>query len=420
MTAESVQDTGVTVTARRERGSFWRMWLAALIAGAGEGVRMGALPLLAASLTREPTAVAAVWVAGGLPFVLVGPFTGVVVDRVLNRVRILWTSDVASAVVMGVFAVAVATHSASIALMMVVNFALGSVQTLRDNAALTVVPQLVEPKRLDSANSRIQGAQLLTIDLLGPPVGALLFALPAAVVFTADAIASATAALLVAGIVVRTVVRAAAPGPAGDRPRPSVRAEIAAGFRWLRASRLMRTVCVLVGLSGMAVTCVMSIAVLYALEVLHVSGILYAALLGVVAVGAVVGAVVAPHLTARLGRGRSLRLAFALAPPAFVVAGVTGNPYVAAAALTAVGASVGISNLVSVSLRQSAVPAELMGRVNASYRLVAVGAVPVGALLGGVLGTVAGLRAPFFAAALIFLAGLLIAWRLVPTTGEHA
>jgi MFS family permease len=421
MTAEPVQHTaiGVPVSAAQRR-SFGRMWLATLVAGAGEGVRMGALPLLAASLTREPTAVAAVWVAGGLPFVLVGPFTGVLVDRLRHRTRLLWTSDAATALVMGGFAVAVAADATSIALMMAVNFVLGSVQTLRDNAALTVVPQLVEPRKLDAANSRIQGAQLVTIDLLGPPAGALLFALPAAVVFTADAVASGTAAILVAGIVVRAAARTTAPGAAPDAPRRPVRTEVAAGFRWLRAHRLMRTVCVLVGLSGMAVTCVVSIAVLYALEVLRVGGLLYAVLLGVVAIGAVAGALVAPVLTARIGRSRSLVVAFALAPPAFVVAGLTGNPYVAAVALTAVGASVGISNLVSVSLRQTSVPPELMGRVNASYRLVAVGAVPVGALLGGLLGSTAGLRAPFFAAALIFLVGLAVAWRSSITAGKSA
>ena len=52
-------------------------------------------------------------------------------------------------------------------------------------------------------------------------------------------------------------------------------------------------------------------------------------------------------------------------------------------------------NVVTVSLRQRIVPERLLGRLNASYRLVAWGTMPVGAALGGVLAEVFGLRSVF-------------------------
>jgi MFS family permease len=402
--------------------SYWRLWSAALVSGLGDGVRIGALPLVAAAVTREPGAVAAVWFAGGLPFVLVGPLTGVLTDRWRDRRRVLRASDLSAALLVGLFATLVAMGDASIALLVGINFLLGTVQTLRDNTALAVVPELVAEDRLDTANSRIQGAQMLTIDLLGPPAGALLLVvLPAGLPFFLDSASFAVAAVLVAGIV---VLRIAAPRAGGhDRARPasglpdraSIRREMAEGLRWLWRNRMLRTLCVLVGLSGMAVTGVVSIAVLYALDTLHVDRAVYAVLLGVVATGGVAGALLAPAMAKRWGRAVALRVAFALGPPAFLTAALTSNAVVAALALTGVGAAVGITNVVTVSLRQSLVPAELRGRVNASYRLVAVGLATVGAGLGGLLAQVWGLRAPFFAGTVIFVICLLVALRSVPT-----
>ena len=415
-----------------ERGlgrSYWYLWWAALISGAGDGVRSGALPLVAAALSRRPEAVASVWFAGGLPFVLVGPFTGVLTDRWRDRRRVLRGCDLVSAVLVAVFAALVADGAADIALLVGLNFLLGSVQTLRDNAALAVIPEVVPVERLDAANGRVQGAQMLTIDLLGPPAGALLVALPAGVPFLLDSASFAAAAVLVSGLAASSVAvsaatrgarrraaataMSAAPVQAPDGTTASgILGEVADGLRWLWRHRLLRTLCLLVGVSGMAVTTVVSIAVLYALQVLHVGRDMYAVLLAVVATGGVAGALLAPALSARLGRGAVLRIAFALGPPAFLAAAVTSTPLVAALALTGVGAAVGLTNVVTVSLRQSLVPAELRGRVNASYRLVAVGLTPVGAVLGGLLAEFWGLRTPLFAGAVLFAVGLLVALRL--------
>lgn len=429
-----------TRTVRRGLGrSYWRLWWAALISGAGDGVRMGALPLIAAAISRQPGAVASVWFAGGLPFILVGPFTGVLTDRWRDRRRVMRTCDVAAAVIVGAFACLVALGSADIVLLVGLNFLLGSIQTLRDNASLAAVPELVPDEGLDRANGRLQSAQMLTIDVLGPPAGALLVALPAGFPFFLDSGSFAVAAVLVSGIAASAFARtagraAAASGPAAMElaaagpaavgpdaaepaaaeppgPRAGILGEMKDGLAWLWRHRLLRRLCVLVGLSGMAVMVVLSIAVLYALEILHVGRGMYAVLLGVVATGGVAGALLAPIACERFGRPATLRLAFALGPPAFLAAALTSAPLVAALAMTGVGAAVGASNVVAVTLRQSLVPVELRGRVNASYRLVAVGLTPVGAVLGGLLSQLWGLRAPFFAGAVIFGCCLLLSLR---------
>jgi MFS family permease len=424
MTSSTLPRAG---TARRGLGrSYWRLWWAALISGAGDGVRMGALPLIAAGISRQPGAVAAVWFAGGLPFILVGPFTGVLTDHWRDRRRVMRACDVAAALIVGAFACSVALGAADIAVLAGLNFLLGSIQTLRDNASLAAVPELVPEEGLDRANGRLQSAQMLTIDVLGPPAGALLVALPAGFPFFLDSGSFAIAAVLVSGLAVSAFAQSAARPAAGGQaaaaagataqlgPRAGIFAEMKDGLAWLWRHHLLRRLCLLAGLSGMAVMVVLSIAVLYALEVLHVGRDIYAVLLGVVATGGVAGALLAPVACERIGRTATLRLAFALGPPAFLAAALTSDPLVAALAMTGVGAAVGASNVVTVSLRQSLVPAELRGRVNASYRLVAVGLTPVGAAAGGLISELWGLRAPFFTGAVIFGFCLLLSLRGTP------
>ncbi|MGH3170882.1 MAG: MFS transporter [Trebonia sp.] len=105
--------------------AFWRVWIANLASCAGDGIRIGALPLLAASLDFAPGAVAAVWFAGGLPFVLVGPFAGVLSDRWRDRRLVMWTSDAVAFAGGLAFALLVATGHASIAVLIGFNFAVG-------------------------------------------------------------------------------------------------------------------------------------------------------------------------------------------------------------------------------------------------------------------------------------------------------
>lgn len=50
---------------------FRRLWLSSAVSNLGDGVRLTALPLLAAAVTRDPVAVAAVSVAAELPWLLV-------------------------------------------------------------------------------------------------------------------------------------------------------------------------------------------------------------------------------------------------------------------------------------------------------------------------------------------------------------
>ncbi|MFC8914695.1 MFS transporter [Streptomyces sp. NPDC057116] len=390
-------------------GGFWRLWAATTASGLGDGTRIAAMAVYAAALSGDPLHVALVALAGKLPWTCVGPFTGALADRV-DRWRTLWICDVARAVVMACLVVLIVTGHVGIAVLAVVSFLLTSIATLAESLSQAVVPDVAGPTSLETANSRLMGGQLLFSEFLGAPLGTALFVLGRPLPFALDTLTFAVSAVLVCGV--RVPRDPGAPPRAGALTVRSVLRDTAEGVRWLWHRRELRTVCLLVGLLNFSVVAVMGIAVLYALEVLGTGERGYGVLLVVVAAGGLAGVLAAPRVTARLGRGRALRVAFALCPVPFVVAGCTSEGPVAAVALAVVGASMSLVTVVTVSVRQSLVPTALFGRVNGGYRLVVNGLSPLGSLAGGVTAAAWGLRAPFFLAAAVLAVAAVAMLRL--------
>ena len=125
---------------------FAKLWLAQGVSNLGDGVYVTALPLLAATLTRDPLPVSAVMFAEWLPWLLFGLLAGALLDR-WERRRVMWMVDAARLVVVGGFAAAVLVGWASIPLLMATGFLLGTGQTLVDTASQTLIPALVSRDR---------------------------------------------------------------------------------------------------------------------------------------------------------------------------------------------------------------------------------------------------------------------------------
>jgi len=154
--------------------SFWTLWSASAVSTFGDGLRYVAFPLLAAGLTTDPRAVAVLFVAGYLPWPLFGLLGGAVVDR-QDRRTVMWMTDTARAVAVGAFTAVLVTSATTIVSLAVLSFLLEAAETLFDNAASAIVPQLVAPARLERANSWLIGVQTLNSTLIGAPIGALLY-----------------------------------------------------------------------------------------------------------------------------------------------------------------------------------------------------------------------------------------------------
>jgi MFS family permease len=384
---------------------YRRLWTAAASSTLGDGVFLAALPLLAATLSRDPLQVSLVTFAGWLPWLLFGLISGALVDR-WDRRRVMWMVDAFRAVLVGLLAVAVLAGWATIALLAVTGFLLGTGQTLVDNAAQSLIPALVgrDRLRLERANSQLYGARTVGQHLAGPPAGGVLFSLASWVPFLVDALSFVASSALVATI--RGHFR---PQGAADAQRVSLRVEIAQGLRWLLAHRLLRALAVLVGLMNLASIAGQAIMVLFVQELLGLGSVGYGLLLAAHGVGGVLGSLVATRLGRHADTATLLLSAVVIRAVAWLVFAVVSNAWIAGAMLTIWGMAGAIFGVVGASLRQAIVPDPLMGRVVSAFRVLGYGAVPVGAILGGVVARTLGLRAPFLLAAAVLVVAALMA-----------
>ena len=393
---------------RRPLGSdYRRLWTAAGVSTLGDGVRLAALPLLAASITRDPGAVAAVTLAGGLPWLLFSLVSGAVVDRVDHR-QVMWMVDSGRAVVMFGLATAVVFDATSIPLLVVVAFLLGTGETLFDNAAQSFMPSVAPRERLEEANSRLYAVQISSQEFVGPPVGSLLFAAAMAAPFFLDAGSFVAAAALVLGI--RGGGRSRRP-ETGTQTRLAT--EIGEGLRWLWQHRLLRTLALMLGAWNLLTTASGAVFVLFATEDLHVSTAGFGLLFSAGAVGSILGSVLATRIIRGVGAGAALLTAVAVSGLAYFVVALTSNAYLVGA-MGAIGGFLAIVwNVITVSLRQAIIPDELLGRVNSVYRFLGWGMMPIGAALGGVVASAFGLRSTYWIGGAILLAMALVTFRIV-------
>ena len=352
-------------------------------------------------------------VAAGLPWALFALLSGALVDR-LDRRRIMAYTDLFRFGVVGLLAVAIATDRASIWLLCLVAFALGTGETMFDNAAQAMVPALVDRPRLELANSRLASAEIVSRDFVGPPLGAVLFTAAMVVPFALDSISFAAAALLV--LSVRGSFRVPRPGPP-----TRISHEIKEGLQWLWAHRLIRSMAIMLAVWNLVAAATQAILVLFALEILDLHGIGYGLLFTAWAAGGLLGSLVATRIIGRLGHAHALLSTVAVGALTSAGIGLSSSPWLVGVMLALEGVAIVVWNVITVSARQALVPAELFGRVNSVYRFVGWGVLPIGAALGGVLAKAVGLRAPYLLTAVVLVAMIVSARRVInPATFDAA
>ena len=384
---------------------FSRLWTASAVSNLGDGVTMAAGPLLVASLTTDPAAVAGAVFAQQLPWLLFALLSGAWADR-LDRRRLVVAVNLMRAAALAALVAAVASDTVTVPLIYAVFFVLGTGETLADTASSAFVPALVQPDKLPTANAWLGATFTVLNQFAAKPLGAWLFVVAAAVPFGVNALSFAASAALVAGI--RTLP---APEP---RPRnslrPSLRADIAEGVRWLWGHRLLRTLAVTMAFGNVVFCAAFAVFVLYAFERLNLGQVGYGILLTAFAIGGLAGTVAAPTLLRTVSATALLRAGLLVELALHATLAWTRTPWVAAAMIVIFSVHAAVWGNVVTTLRQRSVPPGLFGRVSSVYSLLDLGGAALGSLLGGAVAQAYGITATFWTAAVAMGVILLLAW----------
>jgi MFS family permease len=382
--------------------SFRWLLASSWVTNLGDGITLAAGPLLVASQTHSPLAVAMAALLQRLPWLLFGLYAGVVADR-LNRRTIVIATGLVRAVILLLLTASILTHRVDIAMVLAALFLYGVSETFGDTTTTTLLPMLVDKPDLGIANSRALTGVIVWNQLAGPPVGAALFAAGMALPFVSEGVC------VLAGLVLLSQVRLPAHGTGGQHAR--VRDDIREGWRWLWTHAAVRTLAITIFTFNVTFGAAWAVLVLYARERLGMGSLGFGLITTAMAAGGLLGTASYGWLARHVRLGVIMRGGLIIETLTHLALALTRWAWFALIVFFIFGAHAFIWGTTSTTVRQRAVPAEFQGRVGSVYLTGVVGGIVIGSALGGLVASAWGITAPFwfaFAGSALILA---VIWR---------
>ncbi len=381
---------------------FLKLWTAETVSVFGSQVTQLAIPLIAATVLKvTPFEFGLLTTLEMLPFIVLSLPAGVWVDR-LRRRPILVAADLGRALVIASIPLAFLFNALTIWQLYAVGLVAGSLTVFFDVAYQSYLPSVVDRDQLVDGNGKLEITRSAS-QILGPGLaGVLIGWLKAPLAMVLDSLSYLWSAAFLFAIR-RPEPALPAHDEAAHGPRPSMRQEIGTGLRYVSGHRWLRSIAATTGTSNLFGSLSGAILVLYLVAERHLGAEAIGFAFSVGSIGVMAGALTTARITERVGVGRMLvamAVGFSLAglPVAFAPEELTWWA-VAASGILAGFCGVGW-NINQVSLRQAITPPRMQGRMNATMRFIVWGTMPVGSLLGGVLGGVIGLHATIVVGAL--------------------
>lgn len=363
---------------------FTRFWFSDTVSQFGNQFSGFALPVLAVlSFNATPLDIGIITALAIVPYPLLGLFVGVWADRFRKR-RIMVVCNFGRMVTLASVPIGYVLGTLSLYQLFAVSLVTGLFSVFFDISYQAYLPILVDRGDLVEGNQKLQlsasGAQVA-----GPGIAGFVYqAIGGAFTVAADSIG-----YLVSAVALLSVKKDEPAKVKNDRdPAPDFFAEMREGVEVVLGNRYLRMIAGATATSNLGSNMVQAVLTIFALRTLRFTTTEFGLVGSIGAVGFLTGVLVVNRFTARVGLGRILALSIA-APGAFVFypLALLGYPFLVLAAVAfLVGLSVPSYNVNQISLRQAITPDRLQGRMNATMRTIVWGTIPVGSLLGGLLG----------------------------------
>jgi MFS family permease len=386
---------------------FRLYWSAQSISMLGDQITGIALPLvgvitLNASAAQMGVLTALVWA----PNLVLGLHAGALADRWGRRRWVMIAADVGRALLLVSVPVAAAFDALSMAQLYAVAFAVGSLSVFFNVSDSTLFVCIVERDDYLAANSLVYGSRAATF-MAGPSLGGLLIqALSAPAALLIDAVSF----LMSAGFLSRVA-------PVEPEPQPSEPGHLTAGVRFIRRTPVLFYELVSVATVNFFNLAFSALFLLYAVRTLHVHAGTLGIVLGIGAIGSLLGAAATRRLTDRIGIGPSFVVGLVLFPAPLILVPLAGGSHTLVLALLFLaefgsGMGVMILDITAGSINAALIPSHLRARVQGAWTIVNYGVRPLGSLSAGVAASAFGIHATLWVAT---VGGALSALWLLPS-----
>jgi predicted MFS family arabinose efflux permease len=383
---------------------FLKLWAAQSISQIGDQITLLALPLVAVLTLDASAAQMGFLVAAELmPHLLFSLFAGVWIERSRRRRRLMIVADLGRALLLASVPLAAAFDVLSFPQLYAVGFAVGTFAVMFEISWPTLFVAVVPRRDVVDANSKMSLSRSLSY-VVGPSAaGFLVQALTAPVTLLVDAFSFLGSALF--------LTRLRAQEPLVEDDGNGVLRSLREGMRFVFRDELIRSNLACAATVNLFNYAFHAIFILYATRELGVAPGTLGIALGAGAVGGILGALIAPRLERLIGIGRSVVLGSVLFPAPLILVPIASGSELqlglmlsAAEFLSSVG--VMIWDVSAASMLYLRTPDRIRARAAGTLRFVNYGIRPLGALLGGALGTALGLQTTLWIGVLGALMGV--------------
>jgi MFS family permease len=398
-----------------QHADFRWLWAGQTISRFGAEITTIALPLTGV-LVLEASAfqMGLLGAAAMLPYLLIGLFAGVWVDR-LPRKPIMIVADIGRAALLLTIPVAAITDVLIMEWLYIVAFLTGTMSLFFDVAYQSILPALIKRDQLVEGNSKLEMSSS-TAQVIGPSIaGGIVQVITAPIAIALNGISYLFSAIFLQRISVEE------PERSGEARKKRMLGEIREGLSFVVTHPLLRPITGCGTTHNFSSHAIRAILVLFLSTELGLSPAAIGFIFAAGGVGSLVGAAGGARVSDKVGIGPAIGGMQLLTACCLLVVPLASGPAPVIAGTLMVaqffhGFSRPIYNIAQVSLRQTITPDALLGRMNASIRFISWGVMPLGALLGGILGEWIGLRMAILA--LVSMEFLAVLWIvLTPVRG---
>ncbi|TFB80356.1 MFS transporter [Terrimesophilobacter mesophilus] len=387
--ADRQADSGPAAAGRAKLGpAFANLFTANIASSLGDGIARTAIPLLAVQVTLDPLLISGISALAMLPWLFFAIPAGILIDRIDRRAALALANGVRTILAVALFVIT-STGNLTIWWLYIIIFIYGMFETVYDGAIRAVAPSILAKAQLPRANSLIEAGEQVIQNFVSGPITSLLFAVSVLIPLGANAAVYALAVILAILLPKIASGRQFAAAHAARHGESAVwYKQFVDGYRFIVSNKQLKTLWFLSTFSGMCTSIATASLVLYLVDRLQLPEALFGVYMLTGAAGGIGASMIASRMKARWGTGLSVAIGNLVASIGIVAVGAFPNLWAVGIAWVFISAGITVWNILIMSLRQSIIPGRLLGRVHGTWRTLLWGSMPVGSIIGGLIGRI--------------------------------
>ena len=396
--------------------TFNKIWSASLASNIADGILKTAAPLLAATLTKDPVIISLLAALVMLPWLLFAIPIGGLIDRMDRKLAIAIAN--ATRLLLGAaLTIFVATGSINIAILYVIAFLIGIAEVAYDTASQSLLPLVLKKDQLERGNARMEIGAVTVGEFIGAPLSGLMYASAIFLPFVSGTLAVGVATVLILIVPLNYMHDMARIKTKEEISQTGYWEDIRFGIRYLISDKTLLRLVVFTATLGFFFSSTGSTAVLFVTQELRVTVAAFGIVGTAGAIGSILGSILAPKLSKRLGRPRTMAIALLVSGALTLATGFTPNFFVFYNLIILGSFSISIWNILLMSTYHQIIPNELFGRIHGTRRTLVWGMMPIGSLVGGLLATIS-LRTPYFVGGAVCVLLTVLGFRFILSLGS--